>query len=45
MSGNLHTDPDISKVLLQRLDAPEGQANTEIVHAKFVVGADGKPNV
>ena len=27
---------------MKRLDAQEGQADTEIVHAKFVLGADGK---
>ena len=27
---------------LKRLNAPEGQAVTEIVHAKFVIGADGE---
>jgi len=29
------------RVVLKRLDAAEDQVNTEIVHAKFVVGADG----
>ncbi|KAG9313169.1 putative monooxygenase [Chiua virens] len=29
------------KVTLERLDAVDGQNRTEIVHAKFVVGADG----
>jgi hypothetical protein len=29
------------QVVLKRLDAAEGQVDTEIVHAKFVVGADG----
>lgn len=29
------------KVTLKYLDLPEGQADTEIVHAKFVIGADG----
>ncbi|KAG1850916.1 FAD binding domain-containing protein [Suillus subluteus] len=29
------------RVALQRLDVPEGQPQEEIVHAKFVVGADG----
>ncbi|KAF7794992.1 hypothetical protein EIP86_006136 [Pleurotus ostreatoroseus] len=29
------------KVVLKRLDALEGQTDTEIVHAKFVLGADG----
>lgn len=29
------------RVALQRLDAPEGQPQEEIVHAKYVVGADG----
>lgn len=26
---------------MQRLDAAEGQVDREIVHAKFVLGADG----
>ncbi|KZT01969.1 uncharacterized protein LAESUDRAFT_730674 [Laetiporus sulphureus 93-53] len=29
------------KVVLRHLDIPEGKPDTEIVHAKFVVGADG----
>ncbi|KAF8715652.1 hypothetical protein AX14_012519 [Amanita brunnescens Koide BX004] len=29
------------EVTLKRLNPPEGQADTEIVHAKFVIGADG----
>ncbi|KZT07230.1 uncharacterized protein LAESUDRAFT_120001 [Laetiporus sulphureus 93-53] len=29
------------KVVLKHLDVPEGKPNTEIVHAKFVVGGDG----
>jgi phenol 2-monooxygenase len=29
------------KVTLQHLNAPNGQEDTEVVHAKFVVGADG----
>ncbi|KZT01975.1 uncharacterized protein LAESUDRAFT_730684 [Laetiporus sulphureus 93-53] len=29
------------KVVLKHLDVPEGKPDTEIVHAKFVVGADG----
>ena len=27
--------------VLKHLDVPEGQADTEIVHAKYVLGADG----
>jgi phenol 2-monooxygenase len=29
------------QVTLQHLNAPNGQEDTEVVHAKFVVGADG----
>ncbi|KAG1737215.1 FAD binding domain-containing protein [Suillus lakei] len=29
------------RVVLQKLDVPEGQLQEEIVHAKYVVGADG----
>lgn len=29
------------QVVLKHLDAAEGQVDTEVVHAKFVVGADG----
>jgi phenol 2-monooxygenase len=29
------------RVALQKLDVPEGQPQEEIVHAKYVVGADG----
>lgn len=29
------------RVVLQKLNAPEGQVQEEIVHAKYVVGADG----
>lgn len=27
--------------MLKKLDVPEGQSDTEIVHAKYVLGADG----
>ena len=30
------------QVTLKRLNAPDGQPDTEIVHAKFVIGADGE---
>jgi phenol 2-monooxygenase len=29
------------RVVLERLDLPEGESKEEIVHAKFVLGADG----
>ncbi|OJA18323.1 hypothetical protein AZE42_02802 [Rhizopogon vesiculosus] len=37
------TDPSSHpvRVALQRLDLPEGESKEEIVHAKFVLGADG----
>lgn len=33
------------RVVLQRLDLPEGESQEEIVHAKFVLGADGAPQI
>lgn len=29
------------QVTLERLEGPDGEAHEEIVHAKFVLGADG----
>ena len=33
------------KIVLRHLNVAEGQADTEIVCAKFVIGADGKVNL
>ncbi|KAG6900026.1 hypothetical protein C0993_004083 [Termitomyces sp. T159_Od127] len=37
------TDPDVYpvRVMLKHLDVPEGQADSEVVHAKYVIGGDG----
>ena len=33
------------EIILRHLDVAEDQADTEIVYAKFVIGADGKVNL
>lgn len=42
----LMTDPTLSasllQVVLKHLDAAEGQIDTEVVNAKYVVGTDGR---
>ena len=33
----------VARVVLKHLDAPEGEVSTEVVRARFVIGADGAP--